>query len=82
MAKFPAAISARAEIRYLDRGALFPAPFHDADRHSMPALTREFDEFSRELLNDQIYPKRPSPRCRWCHFRANGPNGGPCDVVA
>jgi CRISPR/Cas system-associated exonuclease Cas4 (RecB family) len=62
-------------IRYLDR---FPEG-HDVLNFTpqmLPALKKEFEEFSHDYLNDEIYPAKPNRFCRNCHFRNS--NGGPC----
>lgn len=48
-----------------------------ARRSSVPMLEVEFENFSRDFLQDTLYPAKPGPHCRWCHFRRT--NGGPCE---
>lgn len=62
-------------IRYLDHYPLRTdiLGFSYAD---IPRLKDEFIKFSYDFLNDEIYPARAGPKCRYCHFRKS--NGGPC----
>jgi RecB family exonuclease len=72
----PEAEEVRSELWYLDKTEA-PRPGYVAQRSAVPHLKEEFIEFSRPMLNDTIYPARPGPLCRWCHFRKA--NNGPCE---
>ena len=46
-------------------------------REELAALKVEWEEKSFPLLHDDIFPCRPGPLCRYCHFRKS--NNGPCE---
>ena len=48
---------------YLDLGEKTFAKF---DRSEMPALIKRWEDKTRPMMNDTIYPCRPGPYCRWC----------------
>jgi len=72
----PEAEEVRSELWYLDRNEA-PRPGYVAQRVAVPRLKEEFVEFARPMLNDTLYPAKPGPGCKWCHFRRS--NGGPCE---
>jgi len=72
----PEATEARAENWYLD-GAPSPLVGYVAQRSALEGLKREFTEFARPLLNDDLYPATPGRHCNWCGFAKS--KGGPCD---
>jgi hypothetical protein len=73
---YPDAEQVRAENWYFD-GPPSPMPGYVAQRSAVPRLKEEFIAFSAPLLNDELYPARPGPHCRWCNFRRS--NSGPCE---
>ena len=72
---FPQAHDARCVIHYIDKGP-DRCPELVLQRSVLDDLTKEFLDFSQELLNDTIYPARPGPYCNWCAFKKSA--GGPC----
>jgi CRISPR/Cas system-associated exonuclease Cas4 (RecB family) len=73
---YPDAEEARAENWYLD-GPPLPHAGYVAQRSALPRLKEEFTEFSRAMLNDELYPATPGPHCRWCGFAKS--KGSVCD---
>ena len=73
---YPEARDAKCYINYIDQG---PArrPELVMTRTNMPELEAEFAEFSKEFLNDTLYPSRPGIQCRWCSYAKS--KGGPCE---
>ncbi len=39
-------------------------------------LKAEWERRTSQMLNDQRFPAKPGPHCRWCRFRKSA--GGPC----
>jgi hypothetical protein len=75
MKMFPEARQVECVIGYLDEGPK-TLPKLVCQRIVEKDLEKEFAEFSRDFLADDIYPASPGFHCRWCHYRKS--NAGPC----
>jgi hypothetical protein len=63
-----------AQDWYLDQDAVTEETFH---RKDFLALLKGWEDRVMPMMRDTLFPKRPGPLCRFCHFRKN--NGGPCN---
>lgn len=74
---FPSATEVRAVNWYLD-GPVGEGPGYVAQRTMVEPLKKEFAEFARPLLTDELFPATPGRHCTWCPYRRSAPLGGPC----
>jgi len=72
----PEAEEASCQIVYIDQGPGTKRPIFTQQRSAVPQLLREFEDFSKDFLNDTIYPARPGYHCNWCAY--SKAKGGPC----
>lgn len=68
------------EIGWTETGEFYPpedqrVTYTKAD---IPRLTKLWLDRIRPMFNDKNFPPKANSGCKWCHFRAGGPNGGPC----
>lgn len=71
--KFPDEDVLEGHIWYIDHGTFTSSTF---ERPDVRFLKDEWNDRVRPMLNDTVFPPKPSYACRWCHFRKD--NGGPC----
>jgi len=69
----PNARQITAQDWYLDQDAMTEEVFL---AEQMPALKATWDRNIYPMLHDTIFPAKPGPLCKYCHFRRS--NGGPC----
>lgn len=63
-----------AQDWYLDQDAMKEETFARAQMHELLA---QWNKRVQPMLTDTIFPMKPGPFCKGCHFRKE--NGGPCD---
>lgn len=71
----PTAKRVSAELWYLDAGERKPLEY---TREQFDQLKYDWVQKVKPMLNDTRFAPCPGNHCRWCYFRKNGPNGGPC----
>ena len=69
----PTAEHVKTVLWYLDQNHREPADFV---REDVPRLKQVWEERVAPMLNDSIFPCRPGPLCRYCHFSRT--KNGPC----
>ena len=73
MKQWPEATRVDAQVIYVDHGERLRMTFSKSVERE---LQEYWDERAGKMRADDIFPARPNPKCRWCHFRKS--NGGPC----
>ena len=63
-----------AQDWYLDQDAVVEDVFESKQSR---ALRQKWDKLVEPYFNDDIFPCKPSPKCKWCAF--SKANLGPCD---
>ena len=64
----------KTELWYLDQKETLGC---DYSRNQLETLRDTWQRNVHHLLNDTIFPARPGPLCKYCHFRKA--NFGPCE---
>lgn len=79
LSAYPELQSAEATMVFIDAPPKLPNPFKSLPvltRKELPEAQKKWEKKVEKLMNDTIFPPRPSFACTWCHF-ANS-KGGPC----